>query len=505
MGIGRQRKMNKRILLIRTYQSPATTTTGGPVPPLDLLYMASAIMKAFADKYEIKVLDTGIGALGLEEIRKEVEDFAPHIVCLNSLIFEADFAHRIAAVCKEVNENTIILMHGQLVDMAQEYVLRDGNIDYGIRGEGEITFVELLKNLEKKGDPSGVAGIIYRREGKIVFTPLRPYIENLDEITISFGAWDLINIKEYAKYSNWNGSLKEKFYMPVLTSRGCPFPCTFCSERETQGKKFRARSPENVFYEIKALHERYGVKEIHFFDAVFNFDVERAQKICRLIIGSGMKLKLAFPHGIRADIMTDDLMHLMRKAGTYKLTYGIETATPRLQQMVRKNLDIGRLKETIRKTARTGIIVGGYLMLGFPTETRDEMLRTINFAVDSDLDVAAFFKVTNYNDIVQFYQSRSDSSAAGQNIPGKFEDFSYYSQKRSLAEVPVDELNSFLLKAQQRFYLNPRRIRRGFFKAPHKMGFLKNLINAFGLIVQSYLMSQLVNHRSKEYGLANQH
>ncbi len=497
--------MDKRILLIRTYQSPATTTTGGPVPPLDLLYMASAIMKAFTDKYEIKVLDTGIGALGWEEIKKEAADFAPHMVCLNSLIFEADFAHKIAAVCKEADEETIVLMHGQLVDMAKEYVLQDGNIDYGIRGEGEITLVELLENLEKGGDPSEVKGIIYRREGTIVSAPSRPYIENLDEVTISFGAWDLINLKEYAKYSNWNGSLKEKFYMPVLTSRGCPFPCTFCSERETQGRRFRARSPENIFYEIKALHERYGVKEIHFFDAVFNFDVERAKKICRLIIDSGMELKLAFPHGIRADIMTDDLMHLMRKAGTYKLTYGIETATPRLQQMVKKNLDINQLKETIRKTARTGIIVGGYLMLGFPTETREEMLQTIHFAVESDLDVAAFFKVTNYNDIVKFYQSRSESLEERQGAPEKFEDFSYYSQKRSHARVSVDELNSLLLKAQQQFYLNSRRIRRGFFKAPHKMGFLRNLINAFGLILQSYLMSQLTNHRSKEYSPANRH
>ncbi|KKU13891.1 MAG: Radical SAM domain protein [Parcubacteria group bacterium GW2011_GWC2_45_7] len=488
--------MDKRILLIRTYQSPATTTTGGPVPPLDLLYMASAIMKAFADKYEIKVLDTGIGALGLEEIKKEVEDFAPHIVCLNSLIFEADFAHKIAAVCKMVNEGAIVLMHGQLVDMAQEYILRDRNIDYGIRGEGEITFVELLESLEKRVDPLMVKGIIYRREGKIVSTPLRPYIENLDEIAISFGAWDLINIKEYAKYSNWNGSLKEKFYMPILTSRGCPFPCTFCSERETQGKRFRARSPENVFSEIQALHERYVVKEVHIFDAVFNFDVERAKEICRLIIDSGMKLKLAFPHGIRADIMTDELMHLMRKAGTYKLTYGIETATPRLQREVKKNLDINQLRDRITKTAQTGIIVGGYLMLGFPTETRDEMQQTINFAVESDLDVAAFFKVTNYNDIVQFYQSRFESLKERQGAPEKFEDFSYYSQKRSHASVSVEELNDLLLKAQQRFYLNARRIWRGFFKAPHKTGFLKNLINAFGLILQSYLINRLTNHRS---------
>ncbi len=493
--------MNKRILLIRTYQSPATTTTGGSVPPLDLLYMASAIMKAFADKYEIKVLDTGIGALGLEEIKKEVEDFAPHIVCLNSLIFEADFAHKIAAVCKMVNEGVIVLMHGQLVDMAKEYILRDGNIDYGIRGEGEITLVDLLENLEKGGDLSEVRGIIYRRDGKTVSTAVRPYIEDLDEIAISFAAWDLINIKEYAKYSNWNGSLREKFYMPVLTSRGCPFPCTFCSERETQGRRFRARSPENVFSEIKALHDRYGVKEIHFFDAVFNFDVERAKKICRLIIDSGIKLKLAFPHGIRADIMTDELMRLMREAGTYKLTYGIETATPRLQREVKKNLDINQLRDRIKKTAQTGIIVGGYLMLGFPTETRDEMMATINFAADSDLDVAAFFKVTNYNDIVKFYQSRSESLEERQGAPEKFEDFSYYSQKRSHARASVDELNELLLKSQQRFYLNPRRIRRGFLKAPHKMVFLRNLINAIALIVQAHLMNQLVDHRSKEYDL----
>ncbi|MBL7197455.1 MAG: B12-binding domain-containing radical SAM protein [Candidatus Omnitrophica bacterium] len=485
--------MKRKILLVRTYQ-PAGI--GGPLPPLELLYIASMIMKTFGDKYELKILDTGIGNLSLEEIKKELEDFVPQIICLNALIWEADLVHKVAALSKKLNKDIIILIQGQLASLAKEYLLQDKNIDCVVIGEGEITIVELLKNLEKNKDLSEVEGIVYRSEGRVASTNPRAYIENLDEITISSSTWNLIDIKEYAEYSNWNGSLKERFYIPILTSRGCPFDCTFCCVRNIYGKRYRVRSPENVLSEIKFLHEKYHVKEIHIFDAVFNYDVERAKKICLLIINSGMNLSLAFPYGVRADVMTEELITLLREAGTYKLVYGIETATPRLQKMIMKNLDLEQVKDIVRKTARTGIIVGGYFMLGFPSETYDEMMQTINFAASSDLDLAYFFKVTDYDDIVRLYQSTLESAEKKQEIPYGFEDLSYYSKKRSYAEISASELNNLILESQQKFYLNLGRIWRGLLKYPHKILFLKNLMAAFGLILQSYLIRKLTSSQS---------
>jgi len=483
----------KKILLVRTFRSVGT---GGPVVPLELLYVASAIMKSFKGKYKVKILDIGIGRLDLDDVGGEIESFSPDVIFLNGLIWEADLVHNIAELSKKIKQDTLTLVQGQLPTLAKEYSLKDSNIDYCIIGEAESTVVELLKVLEENGDPSQVKGIIYKRDNQIHGGGLRDYIKDLDQVSISSSAWDLINIREYAKYSNWNGSLKEKFYIPILTSRGCPFDCTFCCNKYVIGKKFRARSPENVFAEIKFLHDKYNVKEIHFFDAVFNYDTERAKEICHLIINSGLKLSLAFPHGIRADIMTEELIGLLKRAGTYKLVYGIETASSRLQKEIKKNLDLRQVKDIIKKTANAGIIVGGYFMLGFPTESYEEIQETINFAVDSDLDLAAFFKVTLYDDALRRYQAAMDLVEGGGEFPLGFEDFSYYSKKRSHAEISAPKLNNAILEAQQKFYLNFSRIGRGLLKFPHKIAFLKNLMNAVALIVQAYLIRSLANPQS---------
>jgi len=461
---------------------------GGPVPPMNLLYMASTVMQAFSGKYELKLVDTGLGGLSLGDIEKVLRDFCPQVIVLSSLIWEADLAHSLALLAKKQDKNTIVVIEGQLASIAKECLLEDENIDYCVVGEAEIPIVELLKYLENQLELSDVKSLIYRSDGKVISNK-DYFIGNLDEITISSSAWDLIDIREYARYPNWNGALKEKFYIPILTSRGCPFGCSFCCEREVAGKNFRGRSPENVFSEIMFLHKKYAVREIHIFDSVFNYDIERAKQICRLIIDSGIKLSLSFPHGVRADIMTDELLALLRKAGTYKLVYGIETASPRLQRMINKNLDVRQTNQVIRKTSGAGIIVGGYFMLGFPTETIDEMEQTINFAVQSDLDLAYFFKVTHFRDIVDIYKSPLNPIRGVKK--GTCTDLCYYGTKRSAQDISPSELNNILLGAQQRFYLNRRRLWRGFVKSPHKVTFLTNLSRLAALILQSYLMKQL--------------
>jgi anaerobic magnesium-protoporphyrin IX monomethyl ester cyclase len=486
-------KQLTKILLLRTFKNAGL---GGPLPPLDLLYIASMVIKVFKNRYELKLVDMGLGNLSLYDIEKVLDDFSPQIIVFSSLVWEADLVHAIASLAKGKNKNIILVVEGQLASIAKEYLLQDENIDYCITGEAETPMVGLLKSLESQMELSEVKSLIYRTDGNVISNKSGSYIENLDELTISSSAWDLIDVREYARYPNWNGTLKERFYIPILTSRGCPFDCNYCCERELLGKKFRTRSPENVFSEIMFLHKKYNVKEIHIFDSVFNYDVERAKQICRLIIDSRIKLSLSFPHGLRADIMTEELLALLRKAGTYKLVYGIETAVPRLQRMINKSLDIRQVNEVIKMTSKTGIIVGGYFMLGFATETIDEMRQTMNFAVQSDLDLAYFFKVTRFQDIVDIYKShlnpingdRKDSCI----------DLCYYGIQRSAQGILPSQLNNLLLEAQQRFYLSRRRLLRGFVKSPRKISFLKNLSNLGTIILQSYLVGQLVRKDSSK-------
>lgn len=480
--------MIKRIHLIRTH---ITVGTGGPIPPLEILYVASHIQERFPDQYEFKVTDTGIGDMAENDVMREMENFNPDVVMLYALSWEAGLVHRLAALSKSWKAGVKVVVFGQLATFSSQYLCEDRHIDFVVVGEPELTAGELIGVLgNQKNDFKHISGLVYKDGDRTVTTSPCEYPENIDGFNIIPFAWDLIDIKEYARYSNWNGALKEDFYIPILTSRGCPFKCTFC--RETYGKKFLTRSPEHVVEEIKYLHTRFGAKEFHIYDAVFNYDNERAKKICRLISEAGLNISLAFPHGVRADIMTEELLDLLKQAGTYKLVYGIESASSRLQKAFRKNLNLHQVNEMIAKTSEKGIITGGYFMLGHLSESEEEINQTIDFAVNSELDVASFFKATDYDDVNKIYESGFKESADNREIFEQIKDIAYYSVKRSQAEVSAEDLNRMILKAQRRFYFKWSRIRRGFRKYPDKRKYAQNLMNALGLIIQAYILQSVM-------------
>lgn len=475
-----------KIHLIRTF---VPVGTGGPIPPLEMLYVASQLRAARGERLQLKLTDTGIGELSDDDIRAQLAEFGADAVILYALSWEAGQVHAVAAMAKQLNPDVTVIVFGQLATFSSQYLCEDPHIDYVVVGEPELTVAELIAALTGGGDVGTVAGLAYRDNGTVRTTAPRVYPDNIDQFEILPEMWDMIGVRRYARYENWNGAIKEDFYIPILTQRGCPFKCTFC--RETYGKKFHARSPQHVVAEIKDLHERYGAKEFHIYDPVFNYDNERAKEICRLIIASGMKISLAFPHGVRADIMTEDLLTLMRQAGTYKLVYGIESASRRLQKAFRKNLNLEQVREIIRITADKGIITGGYFMLGHLSETAAEMEETIRFAVASDLDVASFFKATDYDDVNKIYESKFKDNLDDSDIFTEIRDIAYYAVNRSQAAVSARELNRLILSAQRRFYFHPRRVMRGFTRYPGKRKYLKNLVTAAGLILQGYIVQSL--------------
>ena len=186
--------------------------------------------------------------------------------------------------------------------------------------------------------------------------------------------------------------------------------------------------------------------------------------------------------------MTDELLVALKKAGTYKINYGIETASVRLQQQINKGLNAVRIKEVVDKTANLGIITSGYFILGFPTETVEEMNRTIDFACNSNLDNAYFFKLTDFSG-VRFAARPQLSGPALNNLH-------FYSSGGSSQSISSAELNQIMLKAQQRFYLSNNRIWRGFLRTTRKGLFLKNLASIFVLLLQSYLVRKLTTTKS---------
>jgi hypothetical protein len=179
-----------------------------------------------------------------------------------------------------------------------------------------------------------------------------------------------------------------------MTTRGCPYRCLYC--HSILGKAFRTRTPASVLAELRHLHDQYGITDFQIIDDNFNLDLPRAKTICDLIVASGMKLTLSFPNAIRGDRVDEELIDKMAAAGTKFISYAVETGSPRLQKLIRKNLNLDQTFRAIEYTTATGIVTRGFFMLGFPTETVAEVERTIDFANASALCGATFFTVVYF-------------------------------------------------------------------------------------------------------------
>ncbi|MCX5777690.1 MAG: radical SAM protein [Elusimicrobia bacterium] len=478
--------MNRKLLFIRTY-IPAGT--GGPLPPVELLSLAAFLLRDDTAKADIKIIDTGLlPAPIIDAVREILASFAPDIVCCSSLPWEAGLVHAIAAIARNQARPPMFLVHGQLPALLGEDLLGDVCIDAAIIGDGEEILRDIIAGSITATELARVDGLLCRQAGVSRLTRAREPLHNLDDTIISPEAWALVDIYAYSRQQGWNGSLTEKIYLPIVTSRGCPFGCTYCNIPATVGKTFRTRTPESVVAELSSLHRAFGVREFHIFDAAFNANPDRAAEICRQIIAAGLPITLAFPHGLRADCMTEELIALLRKAGTYKIVYGIETASPRLQTMIGKNLNLTQTRRVISVTAREGIITGGYFMLGLPTETIDEMRQTIAYAVDSELEVASFFKMLDYTEFRRAYRAWGDARTDQKYDPTAFSALTYFSRDRGSDTVPTATLNALLAEAQRAFYFHPRRLWRLWRKSHSKLHFLNNLFSAAVTMFAAYLL-----------------
>ena len=210
--------------------------------------------------------------------------------------------------------------------------------------------------------------------------------------------WDAIDIGEYTKNYSFS-EMNNSRYMPLFTSRGCPFKCNYC--HNNFGKAFRFRSPKNVVDEIEILVKKYKVNRFEVFDDIFNFKKDRVLEICREIKSRNLKIKLAFPNAVRGDILDEEVIDALKMAGTDYLYFAIETATPSLQKKIKKHINLKRIKKNIDYAVKKRIYCGGFFMLGFPGETREQIMDTISFALDLKIHQAAFFllpltKVQNF-------------------------------------------------------------------------------------------------------------
>ena len=475
----------RRVLLIKSGIENSRST--GITPPLGLMYIASYINQH--SEYQIKIFDSRLYKDYLQYIKDLYHNFQPDVIGISALTLEAPRMFQMAELIKSLAKNITVIVGGPHFTSAPEEVIRNHNIDIGIIGEGEITFAEILEALCGDRTLNTIDGICFRNDNEllaphikteqlllkhttsndnhveesvglqvqalsnpIIRTRERAYIENLD--TLPYPAWDAIELEQYAKRRSMS-PVGLRPYMALLTSRGCPYKCTYC--HNIFGKYFRARSVGNVLNEIEILINKYHINDFEIIDDISNFNRERIKSICHGIINNEWHVRLSFPNGVRTDILDEETILLLKKAGTVQMSIAVETASQRLQRLVKKNLNLDKVKRAIDIAANNRIFLTGFFMFGFPTETESELKATIEFACKSKLHLALFFVLHPFKgtEIVKQIEQ------TGKQLPDiDLKEFDYYIISFNPSSIENKKFHRLFTWAYLRFYLNPSRIFR---------------------------------------------
>ena len=472
----------KKILLVRTNPIRPRTGTG---PPLGCLYLASAVRKWLDPKIEIRLAEMRAGNMSFRDLSAIYKEFDPDVVGFSSLSCEHVDLIEAAKRCKAWNQDCFTVVGGPHASMFGDLLVTNPDMDVVVKGEGERTFVELLKAWAEGKSFHDIPGLMFAEDGgeTVVETAPRPFETDLDSLPPP--AWDLLDIPAYARAANMNGLLAASPYMSVMTTRGCPYKCKFC--HRLFGTRFRERSVENVMAELETLYHRFGVREIHFVDDCFNLNIPRAKSIADEIVSRGLRIKIAFPNAVRGDRMDDEdfcppydarVIAKLKAAGAYIITYAVETANERLQKLIKKNLDLDKVAQAIETTYKLGVIPAGFFMLGFPTETAEEMERTIRFACDSSILKAYFFTVVPFprTELYELVKQTYPQMALPEDVSFSH---SYWASDPYFTRATGIDIEAIQRGAYRRFYFNPFRIARILRLFPKNMDLVRGVFYGF--------------------------
>ena len=346
-------------------------------PQLGLGYLSSYLREQGIGAALIDGLNQG---LSREDLLARCRPFpVVGISCLS------DYFPEVADVSRALKEmGKTVIIGGPHATALPALTLERTGADYVVVGEGEVTLHELLRALEGGGRPELVPGV-FSRENR---SPARRgLIEDLDRIP--FPDWEQMDPRTYQKAPH--GAFIKRFPVaPVITTRGCPFDCSFCASPALWERTIRFRSPESIIAEIERLVRDFGVREIHFEDDNLTLRREHIEGVCELLLSRDLKISWAAPNGVRVDTLDRGLLKLMKRSGCYMLAFGLESGNQAILDRVRKRADLATIRSAIDSARREGIITQGFFIFGLPGETEATIRETIAFAKDSGLDRAQF-------------------------------------------------------------------------------------------------------------------
>ncbi len=423
-------------------------------PPLGIMYIASYLRSRI--DCDVRIISQKLDDQSNEEIARIAVDFEADVIGFSALTPTSFGLRQITHTIRKAMPEVLMLLGGPHVSSFQEKSLEDSAADAGVEGEGELAFEQII-NAYFDGDPGleTVPGILRRdEEGNVVRNPgAIPLIDELDDLP--FPAYDLIDLPEYWKLPSFAPVLQRK-YVSLFSSRGCPYKCNFC--HDVFGKRFRQHSAERAVAEIEHFKGIYGVDEFEFLDDIFNLNPKRVMDFCDLVGKKGLKLKLAFPNGVRTDIFRKETLDAMVDAGMYFCSFALESGSPRIQQEMGKELDVEKFIENVGYATSLGIYAQGFAMMGFPTETETDLKMTVEAACESRLHTLSVFTVTPYPNTPLYDIALKTCPDQLKRID--YQNMDYANVFVNLSEVSDEMLFAYQRKANRNFYLSPNRIFR---------------------------------------------
>jgi len=451
--------MKKNILFIQPPQSANSKAKFlNHQMPLGFLYMAGILEK---NNFNVKILDCPLYysqkikvdedtvKFGLfpDQIKKVITEFKPDIVGVSCsfTMFESD-SFEILDLVKKIDKKIITVAGGAHISSNPEFVLRNKNLDLAIIGEGELTMLEIAKNVRDRKPLKKIKGTALRSNKKIKRNPSRELIQNLDELE---PAWHLIDFKKYFEHpDNYSVTIRGPS-VNIVTSRGCPANCIFCSVRTIWGRKWRTMSPKKVADQIQYLYEKKGIRHFRINDDNLTLNKKRIMDICNEIRTRKLDIKWDTPSGVAIWTLDEEVLLAMKKSGYYRITFGIESGCPDTLKYIRKAVDLKKVNKLIDYCHKIGLWVASFFIIGFPYEKPEDIQKTKNFILKSKINFPFVFLAQPYPG-TEMYEDFKKEGLLGHGFE---ETSTFIISKYNSKKLSAKQINNLRKNIYKEFYI----------------------------------------------------
>lgn len=387
-------KINKIVLLVPPAITFKSLRDINPLPPLGLGYLAAIVKKI---GIEVLILDSLLEGwakektisrelvrVGLsdEEISKKISDFCPDLVGIScQFSMQYKIYHEMFSLVKKANPGCITVAGGAHATVCPEEILKDNNCDFILQGEAEYSFKELISALQEEGPFHTIDGLGWKEDGALRINSKSRWIEDLD--ALPFPDYTCIGLEKYSGLGSSHGIRHRKSFSPIITSRGCPGRCTFCSANKVWGSSYRVRSVKNVIEEMRILSDIFKVEEIMFEDDNVTANANRAKQLFREMKKEDFGFVWDTPNGVGIWSIDEEMIDLMKESGCIRLNFPVESGSQKvLNEVIKKPLKLNRVKELISYCRRIKLDINMFLIIGMPGETLKDIWQTFKFTAE---------------------------------------------------------------------------------------------------------------------------